>query len=195
MPNMPVWGGTDCRIGNNPLAFCVPYGSSFVLFDSSMSQFSHETMETAQLEKKNLPVAGGYDERGNLTTDPIAIAKTHRTLPIGFWKGSGLSILMDVMASMLSDGKPVYEIGEQGDSPEDGCNVNQMFIAFKVTSKEISDRIIETIIEDIKSSRLANGFSGILYPGEQEKLICEENKRLGIPVNKYIWNRVKILCF
>jgi 3-dehydro-L-gulonate 2-dehydrogenase len=194
-PNMPVWGGADRRIGNNPLALCVPYGNSFVLFDGSMSQFSYETMEEVQLEKKKLAVAGGYDELGNLTTDPVAIAKTWRTLPIGFWKGSGLSILMDVMASTLSDGKPVYEIGKQDGAPEDEYNLNQVFIALKITAKELADSIIGSIIADIKSSSLADGFSQIFYPGEQEKLICQENKRIGIPVNKYIWNRVKILCY
>jgi 3-dehydro-L-gulonate 2-dehydrogenase len=194
MPNMPVWGGTDRRIGNNPLVFCVPYGDSFVLFDGSMAQFSYGTMEAAWLDKKKLSVPGGYDEQGNLTTDPDAILKTWRALPIGFWKGSGFSVLMDMIASALSGGKPVYEIGGQGGEPEDEYGVNQVFIAINVTAKEMSELMIEGIISNIKSSSRADGFSEISYPGEQEKQICEENKRLGIPVNKKIWNRVKILC-
>jgi 3-dehydro-L-gulonate 2-dehydrogenase len=195
MPNMPVWGGNERRIGNNPLVFCVPYEASFVLFDSAMAQFSYGVMEEVLLDKKMLPVPGGYDESGVLTTDPDAIAKTWRALPVGFWKGSGFSLLMDMIASTLSGGKSVREIGEQGDSPEDEYNVNQIFFAVKIAAKQdISGSVIGEIISDIKSSSLAEGFSEILYPGEREKQLCAENKKLGIPVNKNIWNRVKVLC-
>ena len=34
-----------------------------------------------------------------LTRDPAAIEATRRPLPIGFWKGSGLAILLDVVAA------------------------------------------------------------------------------------------------
>ncbi|MDR0639338.1 MAG: 3-dehydro-L-gulonate 2-dehydrogenase [Spirochaetaceae bacterium] len=131
MPNMPVWGGADRRIGNNPLVFCVPYGDSYVLFDGAMAQFSYGAIESAQLAGKQLPVAGGYDEAGNLTTDPGVISKTWRVLPIGFWKGSGFSVLMDMMASVLSGGQTVGDIGKQGNEPEAEYGGNQMFIAMK----------------------------------------------------------------
>jgi 3-dehydro-L-gulonate 2-dehydrogenase len=192
MPNMPVWGGADRRIGNNPLVFCVPYGESWVLFDGAMAQFSYGAIESAQLEGRQLPVAGGYDEQGRLTTDPDAIAKTWRVLPIGFWKGSGFSVLMDMMASVLSGGKTVSEIGQQGHTPEDEYGLNQMFIAIKADTSWGSEKI-DTIIADIKASVLAEGVTGIRYPGEREKRVREENLKQGIPVNEDIWNAVKAL--
>jgi 3-dehydro-L-gulonate 2-dehydrogenase len=188
MPNMPVWGGADRRIGNNPLVFCVPHGDSWVLFDGAMSQFSYGALESAQLAGEQLPVAGGYDERGELTTDPEAIAKTWRVLPIGFWKGSGFSVLMDMMASILSGGQTVCEIGKQGDTPEDEYGVNQLFIAINMKSRPTET--IDKILADIKSSVLAEGVSEIRYPGEREKRVREENLKLGIPVNEGIWNAV-----
>ena len=44
---------------------------------------------------------------GNLTTDPGEIEKTWRVLPMGYWKGSGLSIALDLIATVLSDGNSV----------------------------------------------------------------------------------------
>jgi 3-dehydro-L-gulonate 2-dehydrogenase len=191
MPNMPVWGGKYRCIGNNPLVFCVPYGGSYVLFDGAMAQFSYGAIESAQLAGEKLPVAGGYDEQGRLTTDPVAIAKSWRPIPIGFWKGSGLSILMDMMASILSGGKPVCEIGKQGNTPEDEYGLNQVFIAINAGGS--SESTISAIIEDIKAAALAEGCSEIRYPSEREKRVREENIKLGIPVNEGIWNTVKAL--
>ncbi|MDR2795515.1 MAG: 3-dehydro-L-gulonate 2-dehydrogenase [Spirochaetaceae bacterium] len=191
MPNMPVWGGAVRRVGNNPLIFCVPYGESWVLFDGAMTQFSYGAIESAQLAGRQLPVAGGYDERGELTTDPDVIAKTWRALPIGFWKGSGLSVLMDMMASILSGGKPVCEIGGLGNTPEDEYGMNQIFIAIEANTDAV--KTIDAIIADIKASPLAEGASEIRYPSEREKYVREENIKLGIPVDECIWDTVKNL--
>jgi 3-dehydro-L-gulonate 2-dehydrogenase len=193
MPNMPVWGGKDRRIGNNPIVFCVPHGDSHVLFDGAMSQFSYGAIESALLAGEQLPVAGGYDEHGGLTTDPAALMATWRVLPVGFWKGSGFSMLMDMMGAILSGGKPVHEIGKQGDTPEDEYGLNQVFIAIKVNANVEMSKIIRDIIDNIKSSTYAEGVLEIRYPGEREKRVREENKRLGIPVNDAIWNVVKAL--
>ena len=63
-----------------------------------MSQFSYGKIEMTKFEGKQLPVPGGFDEEGNMTTDPGAIEKTWRVLPVGYWKGSGMSILLDLIA-------------------------------------------------------------------------------------------------
>ncbi|MDR0409748.1 MAG: 3-dehydro-L-gulonate 2-dehydrogenase [Spirochaetaceae bacterium] len=191
MPNMPVWGGKNRRIGNNPLIFCVPYRDSYVLFDGAMSQFSYGAIESAQIAGRKLPVAGGYDERGMLTDDPAAIAKTWRTLPIGFWKGSGLSILMDMAAVVLSGGKPVCEIGRQGGTPEDEYGLNQVFIA--MDARGSGAEVVDAVIADIKSAEFAEWSSEIRCPGEREKRLRAENERLGIPVDEGIWKAVNAL--
>jgi 3-dehydro-L-gulonate 2-dehydrogenase len=193
MPNMPAWGAADRRIGNNPLVFCVPYGDNYVMVDGAMAQFSYGAIESAQLAGKQLPVVGGYDEQGNLTTNPDAIAKTWRVLPIGFWKGSGLSIMMDMMASILSGGKPVCDIGKQGNTPEDEYNLNQIFIAIDASTNSEARETIGAIIADVKASTPAGDGGEIRYPGEREQQVREENRKLGIPVNEDIWETVKAL--
>jgi 3-dehydro-L-gulonate 2-dehydrogenase len=193
MPNMPVWGGKDRRIGNNPLVFCVPYGDSHVLFDGAMAQFSYDAIESARLAGRQLPVAGGYNERGEISSDPAAITRTWRVLPTGFWKGSSLSVLMDMMAAILSGGKAVHEIGGQGDTPEDEYNLNQVFIAIDVYANQGTAETVGRIIADLKASIPAEADGEIFYPGEKEQQIREENEKLGIPVDEGIWNTVKAL--
>jgi 3-dehydro-L-gulonate 2-dehydrogenase len=190
MPNMPPWGAKDRKIGNNPLIFCIPYGDSYVMVDAAMAQFSYGAIESAKIAGRQLPVAGGYDKDGNLTTDPTELEKTWRMLPIGFWKGSGFSILMDMIGASLSGGMTAPEIGKQGGTPTDEYNLNQVFIAIDVKDKEANDKAIKLIIDDLKTSDLVDKNAGILYPCEKELAIERDNITNGIPVNEEVWKTI-----
>ena len=193
MPNMPAWNANDRRIGNNPLVFCAPYGDDYVMADGAMAQFSYGAIESAKLAGRQLPVAGGFDENGNMTTDPAAIEKTWRVLPIGFWKGSSFSILMDILAASLSSGMGVCDIGKQGDKPTDEYNLSQVFIAINVANPVENDAIVQRIIEDLKKSEPAEAGGEILYPCEKERRIYRENLEKGIPVDEGVWQTVLAL--
>src|SRR5438132_803705 len=40
LPNLPPWGATEPRIGNNPLVIAVPHNEAHIVLDMAMSQFS-----------------------------------------------------------------------------------------------------------------------------------------------------------
>ena len=111
MPNLPPWGGVTPALGNNPLVVAVPRGaagrSAPVVLDMAMSQFSYGSLASARARGERLPVPGGYDEEGRLSEDPAAIERTQRALPIGFWKGSGLSFALDLLAGQPIRSRPI----------------------------------------------------------------------------------------
>lgn len=187
-PNMPAWGAKDRRIGNNPLIMCIPKKDGHVMVDGAMAQFSYGAIEGAELAGRQLPVAGGYDTKGNLTTDPAEIQKTWRVLPIGFWKGSGFSVAMDLIAACLSDGNTTYRVGRLG---EDEYALSQVLIAIDMQKTTVnSDRIIGETIADIKGSVRMNEGTEILYPGEKEYRTRLDNQKNGIPVNDEVWAQI-----
>ncbi len=110
MPNLPPWGGAERAIGNNPLVIAVPRAAGPVVLDMAMSQFSYGTLESYRKRGELLPVDGGFDAEGNLTRDPAAIEKSWRPLPIGYWKGSGLAVVLDMIAAMMSLGQATHQI-------------------------------------------------------------------------------------
>jgi 3-dehydro-L-gulonate 2-dehydrogenase len=73
LPNLPPWGAADPRLGNNPLVIAVPRADGHVVLDTAMSQFSFGALEAYRRRGELLPVAGGFDESGELTRDPAAI--------------------------------------------------------------------------------------------------------------------------
>ena len=125
-PNMPAWGGIEPRIGNNPLVISVPKSNGkHIVLDMAMSQFAYGKIEDMRMKKLQLPVHGGFDTNGNLTTDPAEIESTGRVLPTGYWKGSGLSILIDLVGSILAKGRSVKDIGDL----QAEYGITQIFIA------------------------------------------------------------------
>ena len=192
MPNMPAWGGKDSKIGNNPLVFAIPRShGEHVVVDMAMSQFSYGKIEEYKLKSKQLPIAGGFNKQGEITTDPKEIEETSRVLPVGFWKGSGLSIALDLIATVLSGGLSTTEIGKQS---EDEYGISQIFISIdptKFSDRETIDAMINTVLEDIKQSELADDAQPVLYPGERVISTRKENMSNGIPVRDDIWNKIK----
>lgn len=190
MPNMPAWGGKDRKIGNNPLVMAVPKSDGdHIVVDCAVSQFSYGKIEECRLKGIQLPVPGGYDEDGNLTTDPTEIEKTWRVLPMGYWKGSGISILLDLMATVLTNGNSVAEIG----TFEDEVGLSQIMIAIdpeKGNTTLMTDQIVNELVEDIKSSIPINENSEVFYPGEIEIKTRRENLEKGIPVFEEIWQAI-----
>ncbi|HJU75786.1 MAG TPA: 3-dehydro-L-gulonate 2-dehydrogenase [Gemmatimonadaceae bacterium] len=123
LPNLPPWGVSNPRVGNNPLIIAVPRAGGHVVLDMAMSQFSMGALESYRLRGEPLPVPGGYDERGELTRDPAAIEASMRPLPIGFWKGSGLALVLDLAAAVLSGGAATYQIPTE---PEKESGLSQV---------------------------------------------------------------------
>jgi 3-dehydro-L-gulonate 2-dehydrogenase len=186
---MPAWGAKDNRLGNNPLIFAIPYETEAVVLDMAISQFSFGKIELMKMEGQELPVAGGFNEKGELSKDPVAILDSNLLLPVGYWKGAGLALLLDILAAVLSGGLATNEISKEGAEK----NVSQVFIAIdlsKLHNTSVIRQTLQTIMEDYKSSVPATGTSGIRYPGEGVVKIRKENFEKGIPVNKKVWTEI-----
>ena len=187
--NMPAWGAKDYRLGNNPIVFAVPYMKEAVVLDFAMSLFSYGKLEVYKLGETYLPFPGGYNNEGNLTADPGEILSTRRALPMGYWKGSGLSLLLDIFAAILSGGLSTHEISQK----EDEYAISQVFAAISLKKLFNSGTIgntIHNVITNLKGSVPADPTTEIRYPGENIVKLREEYKRKGIPVNKEVWGRI-----
>lgn len=182
--NVPPWGGKEPRLGNNPLVIAVPKKEGNVVLDMAVSQYSYGKLQEHELNNQPLPFPGGYDEDGNLTTDAAAIRKTQRALPIGLWKGSGLSLMLDVVLTALTGGRSTKEITESG--KESG--VSQTFIA--IYQPDMHQDLIEQILSFTKSSKPAEKDGKIWYPGEKTLITRNKNLTKGIPVQEEIWQAV-----
>ena len=183
-PLMPPWGATEKRIGNNPMTMAIPRKEGHILLDMAMSQYSNGKLEVLQARGETLPIAGGFDTEGNLTCDPGAILDSKRALPIGYWKGSALAIVLDTLAALLSAGQTTHDIGAQGDEHA----VSQTYIAIDVTSlngRELCERIVNGIIDDLHEVH-----ESARYPGEGMLRTRRESLEKGVLVEEDQWEEL-----
>jgi 3-dehydro-L-gulonate 2-dehydrogenase len=190
MPNLPPWGGSEPRLGNNPLVIAVPRPEGHVVLDMAMSQFSYGALESYRRRAELLPVIGGFDSEGQLTRDPAAIEQSARPLPIGYWKGSGLALMLDLMAGLLCGARFSHQITPD---PDQESGLSQVFVAFNLPAlagEDVTRRLADAVIEDMKSSSKPDG-AQVRYPGEQVLRTRRENLARGIPIEREIWDEVR----
>jgi 3-dehydro-L-gulonate 2-dehydrogenase len=187
--NMPPWGGIDARLGNNPLVIAVPRKQGHVVLDMAISQYSFGKLNLYKSKNEKLPLPGGYDKSGKLTNDPSEIIESVRPLPIGFWKGSGLSLMLDLLATVLSQGRSTADVTRNGSE----SGVSQVFICIKPNEGIKTDTLIENIIDYTKSSRTDGESGEILYPGENTLRTRQRSLKDGVWVDEKIWAKVTAL--
>jgi 3-dehydro-L-gulonate 2-dehydrogenase len=157
----------------------------------AMSQFSYGKLQVTRLKNELLPVPGGYDKDGNLTSDPGLIEESMRILPTGYWKGSGFAILLDTVAAILSNGLATVGIDQVGQGSCGGCS--QIFLAidpYKAGGQEFVERTLNETVSYIKSSEPAKAGGEVYFPGELAAKIRQENLAKGIPVDENVWNEL-----
>jgi len=188
--NMPAWGAKDSRLGNNPLVLAVPFGDEAIVLDFAMTQFAYGKIEAAKIEGERLPLPGGFNKNDELTNSPHEILETMRGLPIGYWKGAGLSLLLDILATILSAGLATKDVSKQ----EAEYGISQVFICIdlkKLQNYPAIDQTISGIIDDFKSSVLIDQNKQIRFPGERVIATRNENLKHGIPIERSTWEMIQ----
>ena len=192
-PNVPPWGGREATVGNNPLAIAVPHEPYPILLDMAMSQFSYGKMEVLEQSGQKLPFAGGFDSEMRPTDEPGAILESGLAMPTGYWKGSALAMMIDLLVSILSGGATTREIGEQ----DEEYAVSQVFMAVDLellSDAEHRDRAIRNVTDALLETPPVEPGGDVYYPGQQTWMRRQENLEKGIPVDRDTWEEIFALC-
>lgn len=188
-PNMPPWGGKDSRIGNNPLIIALPRAGGHVVLDMSLSQFSFGKIDSYKLKGEKLPFAGGWDDNNVLSNDPEKILTKERGLPIGYWKGSALSMVLDMLATLLSAGNSTARISEG--KIETG--ISQVYLCIDPNTfgdAALQGRLLNEIISYTRDVDPMQEGDRVYYPGERSATIAARQRVEGIEVDESVWEAV-----
>lgn len=196
--NMPAWGTKEHRLGNGPLSIGAPrIGINPVVLDIAMSQAAWGKIAIFKQLGKKAPPGWGLDSEGHPTDDPDAIMKSGQALPMGQHKGSGLSLMIDIMTGILSGGLNSAELVAEGKDQPWASAYSQTFMAIDISffsPLELFKKRVDELIAHVKSAEPSEGFEEILIPGERawrERAIREEE---GIPVAALSWDQLRKLA-
>ena len=180
--NLTAWGAKEHSTGNNPIAIGIPREEGSLLLDMAVSQYAYGKLEIMAQEGEMLPTPCGYDTRGELSSDPGEIAKSSLMLPMAMWKGSALSIMLDLLAAGVSGGRTSKQIGP----PEVGeAGLSQVFIAMNADAVNDAEAVAQNREETIAFlSGLKTAEGRVRAPGLGRDKIRRENLEKGIPVTE-----------
>jgi L-2-hydroxycarboxylate dehydrogenase (NAD+) len=186
-PAMPIWGGRSPFLGTSPFAFVAPGGpgGQSVMLDMAMSVVARGKVRRAMQRGEPIPLGWALDKDGRPTTDAKA-GYEGVVLPVGGVKGSGLSLMMEILAGVVSGAKFGVAVGNQYFDFENPQNVGHCFIAIRpdlfMPMEAYGGRMAE-LAQRAKACETAEGFDEILLPGEPEARIAAKRGAAGIPLD------------
>lgn len=177
---MAPWGGFERLLGTNPIAFAVPgLEEPPILFDMATSIAANGKVQVAQSKGEPLPEGWVIDKQGRPITDAGKVDEGV-LLPIGDYKGYGLSLMIGLIGATLNG-------GQFGREPTDAkaSNTGQAVLALQIArfgDVTAFKRQVDRVARDIRSSGKLPGVSEIRLPGDRAYAVRAERTRDGIPV-------------
>lgn len=183
------WGGRERRLSANPIVLAVPHPSGKpVLVDISTCAIAGGKVMIALNSNKSVPPGCVLDAEGNPSTNPADFfgPPEGTLLPMAGHKGFALALLSDLLAGGISGA---------GCSRPTTTRVGNSFIVTVINIAQFRDlgafdEEVNNLVEYVKSSKLASGFSEILIPGEPEARERARREAQGVPVDDGTWQQI-----
>ncbi|WP_460452218.1 Ldh family oxidoreductase [Alsobacter sp. SYSU BS001988] len=197
-PNMPVWGGLTRMTGPLPLTVGAPAsGREPFLLDVAMGVMARGKILYAAEKGLELPPGVGVDEDGKPTVDPRRIIEGGWILPIGGYKGFGITMALEILAGVLTGGPLGAEIKELYGAPQE-CQGLGHFALILDPEAFMPRKAFETrmaaYLAMIKASERAPGVEEIIVAGEPEQRRHAERLKTGIPLEAKVLASLRALA-
>lgn len=170
-PLMPAPGGAERVVGNNPIAIAIPSdGSIPLVLDMATSEAAMGKIRMADKAGQAIPANWAVRNDGSPTTVPNE-AIAGMLLPAAGPKGFGLSLMIDLMCGLLSNGAIGQSVMPLYGDPKVPYDCSHLFIAIDVGHfcDLASFRTqANAAAERIRQGRRASGTDQLFLPGEPE---------------------------
>lgn len=190
-------GAAEQFLGTNPIAVGMPLGrhGEFVL-DMSTSAMPREQIRIAASAGLPIPLGMAIDPVGRPTTDAAA-AMAGSVLPVGGVKGSGLSLMVTLLAGLVCDADFDDEIGSMYTDFDRPQNLGQVFIVLDpelLGPREEALARVEAMIDRLHGLRVAEGADGVWFSGERGAQRTRQHRLHGIPVRPPVLEALAAVC-
>ena len=113
-PAVAPAGSIKPLFGTNPISFAWPRKSKPpVVYDMATASMAMGEVQVAKREGHKVPLGTGLTKDGKETTDPAEIADGGVLLPFGGYKGSGIAMMVELLAGALVGDNFSYETAEK----------------------------------------------------------------------------------
>ena len=187
-PAVAPAGAIKPLFGTNPISFAWPRpGKTPVVFDMATASMAMGEVQVAKREGHKVPLGTGLTKEGKETTDPGEIANGGVLLPFGGYKGSGIAMMVELLAGALVGDNFSFETADK-DNNDGGPPSGGEFI-LAISPEKISnsgwDKHSDAFFKKMSS------MEGVRLPGERRhKNRLDKSPR---KINKELINKIKSL--
>jgi len=187
-PAVAPAGATKPLFGTNPISFAWPRPNKTpVVYDMATASMAMGEVQVAKREGHKVPLGTGLTKDGKETTDPSKIVDGGVLLPFGGYKGSGIAMMVELLAGALVGDNFSFETAAK-DNNDGGPPSGGEFI-LAISPEKISgpgwDKHADEFFNKMKS------MEGVRLPGERRhKNRLDKGPR---NINEELVNKIKSL--
>lgn len=188
-------GAKRAFFGNNPVCMVAPAaGQAPFCFDAATTGITFNRVKA--FAAAGLPVPPGMvaDAQGNETLDPN---KAQLLIPIGGYKGFGLSMVVDILCALLSGmpfGPHVSNMYGEDISPK--RKLGHFFCAMNIASfvdPQVFSEQLSQMMQELRSEPAIDPDTPVMAPGDPENAAWEQRSELGIPLPRHTHDAIVAL--
>jgi hydroxycarboxylate dehydrogenase B len=164
-------GSHEARLATNPIAVGIPRSTRpHLVLDMATSVVSHGTLELRRASGQPIP-------EGWTAGDAL--------VPLGGPKGTGLALVVDVLAGVLSGAG--FSRGEPADDYQ-GVWMLALDPGRFLDADDLSAKV-ERLVDHVQSATPLAGVE-VLVPGEAGARLAAGRRSAGVPLAPHVWNRL-----
>jgi LDH2 family malate/lactate/ureidoglycolate dehydrogenase len=195
--HLPAWGSSESLLGTNPMAVAVPaHEEPAIVLDMAPTVAAYGKVRLKAQRGEAMPIGWMIDKQGQPLTDPKRADEGH-LLPIGDYKGYGLSLIIGLLAGALNRaalGRDVIDfVKETGKATNTGQAIAAIAIDAFMPAAAFK-RSVDAVIRDIRGSQRLPGVERIYLPGEQSHAKLAERRAHGVPMPKALRDSLDALA-
>jgi len=183
--HMAVWGGADPLLGTNPLAIGVPSGVGPMVLDMATTVVSYGTVKNHALQGK--PMEKGWMVNTATGEDIVDARRAAEglLLPIGGYKGSGLAVMLGLIAGPLNRAVFGADVIDFNADDASETNTGHFILALDIARFLPLDDYkaeVDRHVRALKQSKRLPGMEEIRMPGERRLACRDDRARNGVPL-------------
>jgi hydroxycarboxylate dehydrogenase B len=188
--SVTLYGGMERITGTNPMAYGIPArGGKHVILDFATSSMSMGEIQKREGRGEPIPEGAMLDGYGR----PTNSVKTFRgpprgaLLPFGGYKGSGLNVIAEILAGVLTGNGPGRAWWDKGGHAVNGVLLQAIAVEEFLPLEEFLAGV-DDFVAHAKRVKPAPGSDGVMLPGERARKIEERQIRDGVELDEPTWN-------
>ncbi len=186
--------GKRSYLGNNPVCFAAPVaGEGPFCLDMATSIITFNAVRRLREMGEKAPENVGTDKNGITTTDPNEMTML---LPVGSYKGYGLSLMVEILCSMLTGMNYGSHISKMFENIDQKRHLGHFISAINISGFQEVDvfkQRLAGLINELRNEPALDAEQGVMVAGDPEKKKYLARDRDGIPLTDEEFQQFKNL--